>query len=382
MSVMLFLEIKQTIFYNPKFYKMKLKHELKSKQWSRHCFFSFFVLVLLTISTNYAIAQELDVVGNGGNTFALRNDAGVTSSIWQSYYPTEGQGYKAFLQCFPDARFEMGSIGGKLRFYSGSNYNMDLTEDGDLQIIGGISFGDYAGAPVDGAIKYSSGEFEGYKAGVWTALTSPWEESANGISYNNVEIHDSGSSGRIDFTSSSHVYQLSPEGATFTMRDDGTYKYGYYGGTDEVGPTSNNSLKLGSSTYRWMEIWSVNPLNTSSDKRLKKEIKPLQYGLSEILLLNPVQYKWIDGHDKEMIGLIAQDVEPIIPNVVGHHKLTREQINSIESEGGGRVVTEENKDSYSMSYSQLIPVLINSVKELNAELEILKAELAELKEEK
>lgn len=252
-----------------------------------------------------------------------------------------------------------------------------------VEVDGAIVVSNSSATPVDGTIRYASGDFQGYKAGVWVSLTgsagggsSPWASSSNGISYNNVEVHDSGTSGRIDFTSSSHVYQMSPEGATFTTRDDGTYKFGYYG-PEEFGPTTSNNMTLGSSTYRWMEIWSINPLNTASDKRLKKDISPLNYGLAEILKLEPVQYKWKEGHDKEMLGLIAQDVESVIPQVVSHNVLSEEEIERIEADGGGRVVTEENKDSYSMSYSQLIPVLINSIKELNAEIEVLKEALKE-----
>ena len=268
---------------------------------------------------------------------------------------------------------------GSISLNSNTDIIGGLGVTGTIDADAGLTVGDYTATPSDGTIRYNTDDFQGYKNGDWTSLSSPWEDSTNGISYNGVEIHSTINNGRIDFNSSSSVYQLSPEGATFTMRDDGTYKYGYYGSSDEVGPTSSNTLRLGSSTYRWMEIWSVNPLNTSSDKRLKKDIKPLEFGLDEILELNPVQYKWIDGHDKEMIGLIAQDVKPIIPNVVGHHVLTDEEILQIESAGGGRVVTEENRDSYSMSYSQLIPVLINSVKELHAEVEALRSELEDLK---
>lgn len=167
---------------------------------------------------------------------------------------------------------------------------------------------------------------------------------------------------------------MSPEGSTFTTRDDGTYKFGYYG-PDEFGPTSSNSMTLGSSPYRWAEIWSINPLNMASDRRLKKDIQPIAYGLNEVLQLRSVEYKWINGHDRKMLGLIAQEVEEIVPTVVRHDILSEEEIQDIESQGGGRVVKDENKDSYSMSYSQLIPVLIKAIQELNEKVETLEAQI-------
>lgn len=86
--------------------------------------------------------------------------------------------------------------------------------------------------------------------------------------------------------------------------------------------------------------------NAASDERLKKDISSLTYGLNEALSLNPVFYKWIDdskmGSQKE-IGLIAQQVQEICPEVIG-----------VNSDG-----------MLSLDYAKLIAVLINAVKELN-----------------
>ena len=59
--------------------------------------------------------------------------------------------------------------------------------------------------------------------------------------------------------------------------------------------------------------------NSASDERLKKDIKPLDYGLDEVLKMNPVSYRWkaeSKGTDVE-IGLLAQDIHKICPEVVG-----------------------------------------------------------------
>ena len=202
-----------------------------------------------------------------------------------------------------------------------------------------------------------------------------WLSSTNGIAYNNVEIHNSTTSGRVSLSSSSHVYQLSPEGATFTVRDDNTYKYGYYG-PDEFGPTSNNSIQLGSASFRWSQVWSNNPINTSSDRRLKKNIKTTEFGLDAIMQLNPVEYQWKKGAQKPMIGLIAQEVEQVIPTVVTHTIVEESKRAALEV--GGRKLTEENLDIYSISYSQLIPVLIKAVQELADENATLKQRVHQL----
>lgn len=97
----------------------------------------------------------------------------------------------------------------------------------------------------------------------------------------------------------------------------------------------------------------------SSDKRLKKNIESLNYGLTDILKFKPVTYNWIDaqqGNEKQ-IGLIAQEARSIIPEVV---------------------LGDEQKEKLSVNYTQLIPVLINAIKEQQKQIEDLKKVVADL----
>jgi len=93
----------------------------------QYCLTTLFTLFALALS-----AQELDVEGDGGNTFALRNMSGVTSTIWQSFYPTAGESYKAFIQSRSSGQFDIGAVGGDIHFYSGSSYKLFLKTDGTL----------------------------------------------------------------------------------------------------------------------------------------------------------------------------------------------------------------------------------------------------------
>jgi hypothetical protein len=91
-----------------------------------------------------------------------------------------------------------------------------------------------------------------------------------------------------------------------------------------------------------------------SDIRLKEDINPLRYGLKEVMALKPVTYKWKDGSNggKRSTGLIAQDVQEIMPDYVKN-----------VSDGSDLL----GLDSYAINI-----VLINAIKELQAEIEILK----------
>tara|TARA_Y100000004_G_scaffold125071_1_gene140664 strand:- start:97 stop:4104 length:4008 start_codon:yes stop_codon:yes gene_type:complete len=99
--------------------------------------------------------------------------------------------------------------------------------------------------------------------------------------------------------------------------------------------------------------------NTNSDRRLKEDINPIQYGLKEVLEINPVKYKWIEKRGgKEDIGVIAQDIEKIIPEIVQENKA----LNSDEM-------------IKSVDYGKMVAVLIKAVQEQQEQINELKEKL-------
>lgn len=81
----------------------------------------------------------------------------------------------------------------------------------------------------------------------------------------------------------------------------------------------------------------------TSDRRLKTDIVQINSGLAIIDRLKPVTFRWKkDG--RPAVGLIAQDVLPIIPTAV----------------------TSNTAGIYSVEYAQTIPYLIKGMQELNA----------------
>ncbi len=104
----------------------------------------------------------------------------------------------------------------------------------------------------------------------------------------------------------------------------------------------------------------------SSDVRFKKDVTPFGPVLRALAALQPVHYYWRaaefpDRHfgDGRAYGLIAQDVEQVLPELV---------------------VTQE--DGYkAVDYSKLPLLTIQAVKELTADLDATKSDLKELKAE-
>jgi hypothetical protein len=101
----------------------------------------------------------------------------------------------------------------------------------------------------------------------------------------------------------------------------------------------------------------VGATNCTSDMRLKKDVHTLENSLDTIMNSRGVRYKWneLAGKDKddEMIGVIAQEVQEILPEIVS------------ENEDTGYL--QVGLDGY-------IPVLIEAVKELKHENDALKAD--------
>ena len=88
--------------------------------------------------------------------------------------------------------------------------------------------------------------------------------------------------------------------------------------------------------------------------------------------LNPKQYRYkIDDEDTPvMYGIIAQDLEKSLKD------------NGVEENASWLLQkdekVEEGNSQYSLDYTKLIPTLINSIKELKAENDVLKARIEKL----
>ncbi|HRZ76182.1 MAG TPA: tail fiber domain-containing protein [Bacteroidales bacterium] len=125
----------------------------------------------------------------------------------------------------------------------------------------------------------------------------------------------------------------------------------------DIVPAVQNTDDLGSSGFRFNQIYLVNSPNVSSDARLKKDIRDLDYGLAEVMKLRPVRYKWKDNPDQnDRIGLIAQELQPVIGEVVSSRQHTYPNPESIAKEW-------IDTPTLGVTYEELIPVLIKAIQE-------------------
>ena len=101
---------------------------------------------------------------------------------------------------------------------------------------------------------------------------------------------------------------------------------------------------------------SAGNFNSTSDINLKKDIEVISNPNDLLKEINGVRFAW-KSNDEKTAGVIAQDVEKVLPELVA--------------------ISE--KGTKSVSYNGLIGLLIEAVKEQGQQIEALKAEIAELK---
>lgn len=91
-----------------------------------------------------------------------------------------------------------------------------------------------------------------------------------------------------------------------------------------------------------------------SDARLKTDVEPIYNALNKVLKLRGVTYKRIDTKEYGM-GFIAQELKQVVPEVVTQHE----------------------DGMHSVAYGNMVAILTEAIKELKAEIDSLKAKLAD-----
>ena len=118
-----------------------------------------------------------------------------------------------------------------------------------------------------------------------------------------------------------------------------------------------------------------------SDKRLKKNIKPYDGGLKEIMKLNPVYFNYNGkantSTDETYVGLIAQEMEKIAPYAV--HRVEVEY--DVEEDPTTFEVLKSKKQEYlALDNTSIRYMLVNAVQEQQSMIEELNQKITDLEE--
>jgi chaperonin cofactor prefoldin len=118
-----------------------------------------------------------------------------------------------------------------------------------------------------------------------------------------------------------------------------------------------------------------------SDNRLKTYISDIKDPLKIITKLKGFYYTPNDvaksygfKNVKQEIGLSAQDVQKVLPELISLAPFDK------DTDKDGNITSKSGENFLTMSYDRLAPVFVEAIKELNKEIETLKNENNELKE--
>lgn len=102
--------------------------------------------------------------------------------------------------------------------------------------------------------------------------------------------------------------------------------------------------------------------STTSDRRLKQNIKTFDKGLETLSLLNPTSYQMKSNPNQDEIGFIAQELQEVLPNMVG-----------------GSPSDDVNESPMTVDYGRMTPVIVAAVQEQQVIIEAQQKEIDALK---
>jgi hypothetical protein len=316
-------------------------------------------------------AQLATAVESAGGTSTTR----VSTPAYTVPKDTAGMGGAALLPSGGNyggtttGMFRFNTTSGHTEFYDGAAWQTSVNRSGD-QMSGGIDFGPTSFPCIAGGTSYGSnwsgivsGNVPGYAFGYGNGgvLTL----SRNGdvpLGLNRVDgagpfvnLYDANVLAGFIGKNSTGWFSYQVTATPLFLAS--TASIVYIQGNNAGGPVifrdgGGNSIAF---------ISNAGTFNTVSDESLKVDIEPLTYGLSEVEQLEPKSYKLKSqvndeyGDAPTQLGLLAQEVAQVIPEVVDYR----------EDEKGDTIC--------SIAYTELVPVLINAIKELKQEFDDYKA---------
>lgn len=257
----------------------------------------------------------------------------------------------------------------RMRITSGGNVGIGTTSPTQkLDVGGNIKGGDYGAVPNStwNGLFLSTTSLGGNTGNAGVYIYAPYDSDANnngffrakrgsGNNYNGIEIATSNqfriltsttedTNERLRITSAGDVLvnaTATTQGAKFYVNGIGAFGSVYVGALGTGTVYSNAGF-----------LTNTNP----SDYRLKNTIKPLTYGLNEVLQLNPKTFYYNDDATRARLkyGFIAQEVKEVMPDMV--RLLGSEDYLGLESDG-------------------IWVTLVNAIKEQQAQIEQLKSQL-------
>lgn len=190
--------------------------------------------------------------------------------------------------------------------------------------------------------------------------------ASNGSSVGDITITSTATGIGLEFTTNRGGIRMTSAGNWWVDASGGSFGLSgsRFSFTMDIMPNANNGASLGTSGFRWNDIWATNSNIQSSDRNIKKDI---QYGLEEYDALfdaiKPVTFRYIDGTSgRTHMGIIAQDLEESL-NELGIS--TQDCAAFVKAESDNLDIPGYD---YAIRYGEFIPLLIYQVQKIKEAL--------------
>jgi len=270
-----------------------------------------------------------------------------------------------------DAKVSAGIVLGSINF-GGNHTNgneSNISYAASIRGQSGDSFDSKSDMPTD--LIFCTGvagaDRTGESAGNSNAGTERLKIDSTGdvhVSKRIVVANNSASSPAYSFSNSNNMgfYRHSANQVGVSLSGTAEYRFT----TGQFGPLQNDANDLGSSNFRFDDVFATNGTISTSDQNLKNTIATSDLGLDFINRLNPVSYKF-NGKTRTHYGLIAQEIETVLG-----------AISKPATDFAGFCKDEKDEDGvdletplYGLRYIEFIAPMIKALQELSAKVTAL-----------
>lgn len=197
---------------------------------------------------------------------------------------------------------------------------------------------------------------------VWQSIdpTKPFALQTTGINNFNGLTNQLGIINKFSLSNAFGVDNKFGASFTFGMKGDLGFKADAILKKSEATPLWNAASPIGNFYGQFNVLGKLYqngvPVELTSDIKNKTNIKPFENSLNKVLNLRGVEYDRTDITEIHEVGLIAQEVEEVIP----------------------QLVSEDSEGTKLVQYKNLTAVLVEAIKEQQAQIEDLKGTVQEL----
>jgi hypothetical protein len=329
-------------------------------------------LSALNVNTYYPVTIPID--SGRATTFRIENALNANAPSWS----THGSGFSVYIEWVSNGN-GWGTIGVTRRIVDWREAFTNVTIVGGLSQLGNSSeeviwlrgggvyhfFADNDVTPTVRTSNYTSPYGQSANTSA-TVVNSPFNATSGvGPAFPAIYVNGTGTAtgdfrAPIFYDSNNTGYYTDPA-STSNLNNVQVLTFGV--GTAASGTTG--------------EIRATNNVTAYySDERLKENITTISSALSKLLTLRGVtfnsneiaeQYGYTDK--KEQVGVIAQDVEKVLPQVVVPAPF------DIAQDEDGNEYSKSGENYKTVHYDKLVPLLIEAIKELKGEIEELKLKI-------